>query len=174
MSDRSTRRAVLATLATCASAGCTAIVDSGGDAGGSVTERPGPDEDHVTATGSERTEGRAPSTASPTTVAQGTADLPTRLWFEAASLPESERGSVDAIAYADLSSSERQIVGTALDAGEYTVATERESAALESIRDRIEERTGNGETLVVYLRRNESYYRVGFAAGDHIIAHPDM
>lgn len=104
---------------------------------------------------------------------QGTADLPVRFWLEEASLSASERDSVAPIVFANLSTGEREIVQTALEEGEYTVEQGSVSPPMESLRDRIEQKTGNGATLEAYLRRNDTYYRVGFADGDHIIAHPD-
>jgi hypothetical protein len=104
---------------------------------------------------------------------QGTADLGTRLWLEQVTVSETDRDSVDPIIFGNLSEAEQDIVQTALDDGEYTSDTETEPPALEDLRSRIEERTGGGQTLEVYLKRNETYYRVGFAAGDHIIAHPN-
>ncbi|WP_152041285.1 hypothetical protein [Salinigranum salinum] len=101
----------------------------------------------------------------------GTAGLPTRFWLERVSLSESERSGVDPIVFADLSPAEKEVVRTALDEGEYTVQREHSDPALDGLRDRIEARTDGG--LEAYLRRGETYYRVGFAAGDHIIAHPD-
>lgn len=105
---------------------------------------------------------------------QGTADLPVRFWLKEVSLTESERGSVDSIVFSELSTEEQDIVQTAIEEGEYTVEQGSEPPALEDLRDRIEQRTGNGETLEVYLRRRDTYYRIGFADGDHIIAHPDQ
>lgn len=104
---------------------------------------------------------------------EGTAALPIRFWLEPVSLSAAERESVNPIVYRDLTDDEQAIVETALEAGEYTEEPGPGSPALERLRDRIEERTGNGETLEVYLRREGTYYRVGFADGDHIIAHPD-
>lgn len=104
---------------------------------------------------------------------QGTQTLQVRLWLTDASLSASERGSVNPIVVEKLSTEEQEIVQTALDEGEYTVDQESASPALERLRDRIEQRTGNGETLEAYLRRTETYYRIGFADGDHVIAHPD-
>ena len=75
--------------------------------------------------------------------------------------------------FEDLSTVEQGIVQTAFEEGGYTVEQGSEPSALEDLRDRIEQRTGNGETLEVYLRHTDTYYRVGFADGDHIIAHPD-
>jgi len=102
----------------------------------------------------------------------GTADLPTRLWFERVDLSASERAEIDPIVFADLPTAEQEIVETAIDEGEYTVDSEDTSPALDSLRDRIERRADGG--LEVYLRRDETYYRVGFAEGDHIIAHPSQ
>lgn len=104
---------------------------------------------------------------------QGTADLGTRLWLEEVALSETDQDAVDPIIFGNLSEAEQEIVQTALNDGEYTSDTETEPPALEDLRSRIEERTGDGQTLEVYLKRNDTYYRVGFAAGDHIIAHPD-
>jgi hypothetical protein len=103
--------------------------------------------------------------------APGTADLPTRLWFERIERSAAERDAVDPIGFADLPTAERELVASALDAGEYTVDSEDASPALESLRDRIERRADGG--LEVYFRRGETYYRVGFAEGDHVIAHPN-
>ena len=111
---------------------------------------------------------RAPSDDTP----RGTAGLPRRLWFERVSLSASERGSVDPIAFGDLSGAEREIVRAALEEGGYAIEADRGSPAFDDLRDWIEDRTGNGETLTVYLRRGDAYYRVGFADGDHVIAHP--
>lgn len=105
---------------------------------------------------------------------RGTADLPRRLWFEAVSISESERESIDPIVFEDLSEAEREVVRTALEEGEYTSERDGGPPGLERLRVRIEARTGSGETLEVYLRRGQAYYRVGFADGDHVIAHPDQ
>lgn len=105
--------------------------------------------------------------------AQGTEDLPVRFWLEEASLSASERESVDPVVFGELSTDEQEIVHTALEEGEYTVAQGSEPPALGTLRDRIEQQTGDGETLEAYLRREDTYHRVGFADGDHIIAHPD-
>lgn len=105
---------------------------------------------------------------------RGTADLGTRLWLEQVTLSETDRDTVDPIIFGTLSEAEKEIIQTALNDGEYTSDTETEPPALEDLRSRIEERTGGGQTLEVYLKHNETYYRVGFAAGDHIIAHPDQ
>lgn len=104
----------------------------------------------------------------------GTADMPRRLWFEEVSLPASEREAIDPIVFGALSDAEQEIARTALEEGEYTQERDRGPPAFERLRDRIEDRTGNGETLAVYLRRGDTYYRVGFADGDHVIAHPDQ
>lgn len=103
----------------------------------------------------------------------GTQALPVRFWLEEVSLTESEQEDVDPILFGDLSEEEGAIVETVIDEGEYTVEQDSVPTALESLRFRIEERTGNGKTLEVYLKRGTAYYRVGFADGDHIIAHPD-
>lgn len=105
---------------------------------------------------------------------QRTADLGTRLWLEQVTLSGTGRDALDPIIFGDLSRAEQEIVQTALDDGEYTSETETGPPALAELRSKIEERTGGGQTLEVYLRRNETYYRVGFTAGDHIIAHPDQ
>jgi hypothetical protein len=99
-----------------------------------------------------------------------------RFWLAEASPSESTREAVDPIVYGSLPTDEQEIVRTALDEGEYTEPMGEESAALDSLRDRIEARTDTEATdeLEVYLRRDDAYYRVGFAAGDNIIAHPDM
>jgi hypothetical protein len=90
----------------------------------------------------------------------GTAGLPRRLRLERASCPASGGESVDPIAFEDLPETEREIVRTALEEGEYVVDPDQGSPAFESLRDRIEERTGDGETLRVYLRHGETYSSV--------------
>ena len=70
--------------------------------------------------------------------AQGTETLQVRFWLEEASLPASEQGSVNPIAFEDLSLQEREIVKTALEDGDYTVDQESVSPPLESLRDRVE------------------------------------
>lgn len=104
---------------------------------------------------------------------QGTENLPKRFWLKEASLSVSEQESANPIVFGELSTGEQEIVQTALEEGEYTVEQGSEPPALEKLRDRIEQRTGAGKTLEVYLRRKDTYYRVGFVDGDHIIAHPD-
>ena len=100
--------------------------------------------------------------------------MPRRLWFEQVTLSASERESVDPIVFGELPEEEREIVRTALEEGEYTLDADRGLPAFESLRDRIEERTGDGETLEVCLRRGDTYYRIGFVDGDHVIAYPDQ
>jgi hypothetical protein len=167
------RRRVLATVGAVvasSTAGCLETVTGTGNAGGTdtatVSERA---PDTATTSGTER----SPSTDTEpdTRTPRGTAGLPTRFWLERVTLSASERGSVDPIVFADLSPAEKEVVRTALDEGEYTVQREHGDPALDDLRDRIEARTDGG--LTAYLRRGETYYRVGFAAGDHIIAHPD-
>jgi hypothetical protein len=104
---------------------------------------------------------------------QRTETLQRRFWLEEVSLSSSKRDAVTPIVFGALSAEEREIVRTAIEDGEYTVAQESTSQAVERLRDRIEERTGNGSTLEAYLRVEETYYRIGFADGDHIVAHPD-
>lgn len=104
---------------------------------------------------------------------RGTGSLPIRVWLKEVSLSGSERDGLDPIVFGDLSGAERGIVRTALEEGEFTARPNGDPPGLEPFRDRVEARTGNGETLVVYLRRDGTYYRVGFADGDHVIAHPD-
>lgn len=100
----------------------------------------------------------------------GTATQPARLWFEAVDPPED---GADPIEYASLSEEERSLVDTALEEGEYVADTDETPPAWDSLRERVEARTGNGGELAVYLRRDDQYYRVGFVNGDHIIASPD-
>lgn len=105
---------------------------------------------------------------------QGTEGLPIRFWLEEVSLSSSEQEPIDPIVFEELTPDEQEIVQTAVDEKDYTVAPGTESPEIEILRDRIELRTGNGETLVAYLKRGDIYYRVGFADGDHIIADPDQ
>ncbi|MFC6940065.1 hypothetical protein ACFQE8_08835 [Salinirubellus sp. GCM10025818] len=74
--------------------------------------------------------------------------------------PASGGDSADPIAFEDLPEAEREIVRTALKEGEYVVESDRGSPAFESLRDRIEGLTGDGETPRVYLRRGETYSSV--------------
>ncbi len=104
---------------------------------------------------------------------RGTAELPTRFWLTPVVVPESKRGALDPIVYRDLSAAERAIIRTTLEEGEYEVRSDEIPPALKQLRERIEARTDGGETLAVYLRHGETYYRVGYAAGDHVIAAPD-
>lgn len=100
---------------------------------------------------------------------QSTEELPVRFWLKQVAPSESEQ-NIDPIVFADLPDAEREIVRTAIENGEYTVEPENVSPALETLRKRIEQRANGG--LEVYLVREETYYRVGFADGDHIVAHP--
>lgn len=103
---------------------------------------------------------------------EGTATQPARLWLEAVDAPD-EAGSVDPIEYGSLSDGERSLVDTALEEDEYVVDTDETPPAWESLRERVEARTRDGGELVVYLVRDDRYYRVGFANGDNVVAHPD-
>lgn len=104
---------------------------------------------------------------------QGTENLPVRFWFEEVSLSASEQESVNPLVFRELSTAEQEIVQTAIEEGGYTVEQESEPPALENLRDRIEQRTGSGETLEAHPRREVTHHRLGFADGDHIISHPD-
>lgn len=107
------------------------------------------------------------------TDSQETATAPIRFWLEEVSLSPETRESVTPIVFAQLSSDEREIVRITLDNGEYTVDQESAPPAFERLRDRVGQRTSGGETLEAYLRRADTYHRIGLADGDHIIAHPD-
>lgn len=103
--------------------------------------------------------------------AVGTASLPIRVWLKATGTPETE--STNPIRYGNLTDDEQSLVRTVLDQGEYTAAPESYHPAVDAFRRRVEERTNGGETLRVYLSYQGTWYRVGFAEGDHVIAHPD-
>ncbi len=102
----------------------------------------------------------------------GTEEMPNRLRLEPTA-PPANGSDVDPIEYGSLPAAERELVDTAMEEGQYTAPTEESPPALDSLRDRIEARTGSGSTLVVYPVRDGQYYRVGFVNGDHIIASPD-
>lgn len=99
-------------------------------------------------------------------------EMPTeiRFWLEEVTLSESEREAIEPIVFSDLSTSQQEIVQTALEDGEYTSEIGEESAALENLRRRISGRTDGG--VEAYLERGETYYRIGFVSGDHVIADP--
>ena len=103
---------------------------------------------------------------------EGTETQPARLWFEAVDAPENE-ADVDPIEYASLSDGEQSLVDTALEDGEYVADTDETPPAWDSLRERVEARSEDGEELVVYLVRDGQHYRVGFVNGDNIIASPD-
>ena len=99
---------------------------------------------------------------------QGTAEMPARLRLEDASAPDCE--DADPIVFADLSAGERDLVETALEAGEYTASTDEAPPAFERLRERAEARTDACGELVVYLERDGTYYRVALVNGDNIVA----
>lgn len=105
----------------------------------------------------------------PTTSAD---EMPTeiRFWLEEATLSDSERGSIEPIVFSDLSNGQQEIVQTALEEGEYTSEIGEESSALKSLQRSVSARTDGG--LEAYLKRGDTYYRIGFVSGDHIIADP--
>lgn len=97
-------------------------------------------------------------------------EMPTEIqfWLDEVPLSESERDSLDPIVFSDLSNGEQEIVQTALEEGEYTSEIGEESTALRNLRQRIASRTDGG--VEAYLKRGDTYYRIGFVSGDHIIA----
>ena len=99
-------------------------------------------------------------------------EMPTeiRFWLEEVPISESEQGSIEPIVFSDLSNRQEEIVETALEEGEYTSEIGAESPALENLRRRISARTDGG--VEAYLKRGDTYYRIGFVSGDHIIADP--
>lgn len=96
--------------------------------------------------------------------------MPTEIqfWLEEVTLSESEQDAIDPIVYGDLSNRQKEIVQTALEEGEYASEIGEESSALRSLRQRISSRTDGG--VEAYLKRVDTYYRIGFVSGDHIIA----
>lgn len=101
---------------------------------------------------------------------EGTGTQPARLRLEPVDTPAD---GADPIEYASLPEAERSLVDTALEDGEYVADTDETPPAWDSLRERVEARTGNGGDLVVYLVRDDQYYRVGFVNGDNIIASPE-
>jgi len=101
---------------------------------------------------------------------EGTATQPARLWLEPVDTPAD---GADPMEDASLPEAERSLVDAALAEGEYVADTDETPAAWDSLRERVEARTGNGGDLVVYLVRDDQYYRVGFVNGDNIITSPD-
>lgn len=99
-------------------------------------------------------------------------EMPTeiRFWLEEVTLSESEQDSIEPIVFSDLSNRQKEIVQTALEEVEYTSEIGEESSALKNLRQRISARTDGG--LEAYLKRGDTYYRIGFVSGDHIIANP--
>lgn len=100
-------------------------------------------------------------------------DMPTeiRFWLVEVSVSESERESITPIVFSNISDGQQDIVRTALEEGEYTSDIGEESPALDNLRELVLERTdGEGRA---YFKRDDTYYRVGFVSGDHIIAVPD-
>ena len=108
-----------------------------------------------------RTGERTPTEEAPTEV---------RLWFERASVSESERASIDPIVFSDLPKPEKKTVRTALQDGEYTERVGEVSGPMQSLRERIEARVDEG--IEAYLLRESTYYRIGYVDGDHIVANP--
>lgn len=100
-------------------------------------------------------------------------DMPTEIqfWLVEVSVSASEQESITPIVFSDLSDAQKNIVRTALEEGEYTAEIGEEPRALENLRQQISARTDGG--VQAYLKRDDTYYRVGFVAGDHIIADPD-
>lgn len=107
--------------------------------------------------------------ATPTTTDE---EMPTeiRFWLEEVTLSESEQNSIEPIVFSDLSNRQKEIVQTALEEGEYTSEIGEESSALKNLRQSISARTDGG--LEAYLERGDTYYRIGFVSGDHLIANP--
>ncbi|WP_265108228.1 hypothetical protein [Halosolutus halophilus] len=99
-------------------------------------------------------------------------EMPTEIqfWLEEVTLSESEQDSIEPIVFSDLLSRQKEIVQTALEEGEYTSEIGEESSALKNLRQSISARTDGG--LEAYLKRGDTYYRIGFVSGDHIIANP--
>lgn len=100
-------------------------------------------------------------------------EMPTEItfWLREVTLSESEQDTIEPIDFSELSSGQKEIVQTALDEDEYTTEMSEEPPELEGLRQMIESQTDDG--LEAYLKREETYYRIGFVSGDHIIASPD-
>jgi len=99
-------------------------------------------------------------------------EMPTRIkfWLQEVSLSESEQDAIDPIVYSELSSGQQEIVQTALQEGEYTTEMGEEPPELAGLRRATEAQADDG--VEAYLKREGTYYRVGFVSGDHIIASP--
>ena len=99
-------------------------------------------------------------------------EMPTeiRFWLVEVTPSEAERDAIDPIVFSDLSNGQREIVQTALEEGEYRSEIGEESAALANLRRSIAARTDGG--VEAYLERGDTYYRIGFVSGDHIVADP--
>lgn len=116
-------------------------------------------------------DGEDPSTEGD--VGDNSNDMPTeiRFWLVEVSVSESKQESITPIVFSNLSDGQQDIVQTALEEGEYTSEIGEESPALDDLRQRISERTDGG--VEVYLKRDDTYYSVGYVSGTHIIANPD-
>ena len=99
-------------------------------------------------------------------------EMPTEItfWLQEVSLSESEQDAIDPVVYSELSSGQQEIVQTALQEGEYTTEAGEEPPELAGLRRAIEAQADDG--VEAYLKREDTYYRVGFVSGDHIIASP--
>lgn len=99
-------------------------------------------------------------------------EMPTEIefWLQEVSLSESEQDAIDPIVYSELSSGQQEIVETALHEGEYTTEMGEEPPELAGLRRAIEAQADDG--VEAYLKREDTYYRIGFVSGDHIIASP--
>lgn len=92
-------------------------------------------------------------------------------WLREVTLSEAEQDAIEPIVFSELSSGQKEIVRTALEEGEFTTTVGEESPELEGLRRLIEAQADDG--VKAYLEREETFYRIGFVAGDHIIASPE-
>jgi len=97
-------------------------------------------------------------------------EMPTEIkfWLQEVSLSESEQDAIDPIVYSELSSGQQEIVQTALQEGKYITEMREAPPELSGLRRAIEAQAGDG--VEAYLKQKDTYYRVGFVSGDHIIA----
>ncbi|MDX1744881.1 MAG: hypothetical protein R3324_02990, partial [Halobacteriales archaeon] len=100
-------------------------------------------------------------------------EMPTtiRFWLDEATVSEQKRDDINPITCGNVTDGEKELIQTTIESGEYTSEIGSESPALDTLRERIGDQNPGG--VEVYLRCDDTYYRVGFVDGDHIMANPD-
>lgn len=94
-----------------------------------------------------------------------------RFWLKKVTVSEAKSDEINPITCSNVTDGEREIIQTTIERGEYTSESGSESRALDRLRERINDQNPGG--VEVYLKCNDTYYRIGFIDGDHIMAHPD-